>query len=195
MELHVEAFWSVDGNGYRKYPKVGESVWGFLKLTEGYQCFMKEAVMEVTKQLCITGQTIRYVDLTVRIVGNVIEEIFADFYNNEGSSRRFEYKEAIFLVDFELLAEKAFIGNEILQLVKKGQNRWFFELKLDMFKIIFLYIGLMTINYWIFNDFIKSSFFSMLGLMLYCWFIDPIMSNRRYKRKSERNTYTTTLDI
>ncbi|MFK2243331.1 hypothetical protein ACIXOF_16625 [Bacteroides fragilis] len=26
MELHVEAFWSVDGNGYRKYPKVGESV-------------------------------------------------------------------------------------------------------------------------------------------------------------------------
>ncbi len=64
-----------------------------------------------------------------------------------------------------------------------------------MFKIIFLYIGLMTINYWIFNDFIKSSFFSMMGLMLYCWFIDPIMSNRRYKRKSERNTYTTTLDI
>lgn len=53
----------------------------------------------------------------------------------------------------------------------------------------------MTINYWIFNDFIKSSFFSMMGLMLYCWFIDPIMSNRRYKRKSERNTYTTTLDI
>lgn len=195
MELHVEAFWSVDSNGYRKYPKVGESVWEFFKVTEDCQCFMKEAVMEVTKQLCITGQTIRYVNLTVWIVGNVIEEIFVDFYTNEGASRRFEYKDAISLVDFEFSAKKASIGNEILRLVRKGQNRWSFELKFNMLAIIFLYIGLMAINYWIFKDFVKSSFFAMMGLMSYCWFIDPIVSNHRYKRKDERNTYIVTLDV
>ena len=76
-----------------KYPKVGE---GIFKLTEGYQCFMKEAVMKSPSNSLYNRQTIRYVDFDSLDRWYVIKEIFADFIPTKGVVGDLEHKDAIF---------------------------------------------------------------------------------------------------
>lgn len=182
---------------------LNKGIWEYLQQHNCFVEFLQNCKNDISKQLAITEQTINKVNIVIEIWDRNCDiddmnckHIRATFYTYEGTYKAYDFDLKILLSDFNTSAEVAVMGNILIKLIRKEEEKYYNNIAKECLKLIGIFMFSLAVSYYIeegFKIFISTIILGVLVTIL--WIIIEQLS-RIYKaiRKENKDTdFTITI--